>query len=147
MQGERKMTAGERKRLEKKRASDQESTKSGQPDAPALTEASAPSWDRFAFDKDWDELAAEYLALNAEANRVTKRKEELSIYFKGALRDVEETAIRGSFFVVRRVKSHTQKKINPLKMLECGIEQEVIDYCYEGGEEYEQLRVELATEK
>lgn len=111
-----------------------------------ITEADAPSWDRFGGLMDnFPDIAAEYLALNAEASRIVERKKELATELEFALSKAKEDRVRGEFFTVERVKSHHPKKISTLKLMECCVDQEVIDYCTEGGDEYYYVTVKVAN--
>jgi len=123
----RKMTSSEQEAVRKKRQ---------------LTEADAPSWDRFPGAADnLPVLAAEYLALNEQVKELELRKKELREAVEEIHLNLEETSIRGDFFLSEVVSTRTGRKLSPTKLLERGVHMNIIEESYEGGEPYTYLRI------
>ena len=109
-----------------------------------LTEADAPSVERFpgilvgredGVD-DMPTLSAEYLSLHAEGTRIEARKKEIREIFEGMLVEAGEAIVQGDFFVTEVVTSHSPKKLSDTRLLEEGVNIEVINNCWVGGEEF-----------
>lgn len=119
----------------------------------AMTEADAPSYDRFhgiMLDRedgleDMATLAGEYLSLLAETARMEKRKKEIRDITTAYLAEAGEKNTQGDFFTVQTVTSRTPKKLSPEKLLEHGVDMDDINDSYEGGNEYTYISI-LAKE-
>lgn len=106
-----------------------------------------PMWEQFpGLADDLPTKAAEYISLNAQIKECESRKEELKLEIEAIRLACQEEAISGDFFVVERVKSHSPKKLSADKLVEHGVELDVIDECYVGGTEYEYTQVRLRQE-
>lgn len=126
--------------------SSEENTSSERP--PVVTnEAMAPSWDRLGGLADsLPDLAAEYLVISAQIRELEARKTEIRKMIETIIIESCEPDIRGDFFLVETVVSHRPKRLSETKLLEAGIEMEVIEYAREGGEEYTYVKVSAAVE-
>ena len=107
-----------------------------------ITEHEAPHADRFlGIAEDAPELAAEYLSLNKEVARLEARKKDIRDRMDEILGEAEVPAMQGEFWIAQVVTSHRAKKISATKLLEEGVNIEVINACYEGGEPYAYITI------
>jgi len=120
-----------------------------------ITEAEAPSWDRFGgmldllavAEEGQEGLAAEYLRLTQQANDIEARKKEIREIVGPCLIAVGEDKVRGDGWLAMRFKSHKPTRVSETKLLEqtlecphcqaeLGIPMDSIEASREGGDEY-----------
>lgn len=129
-----------------------------------VTEDVAPSWDRFpgtsiVVEEDDDTettytmndlpaLAAEYLTLGQEVKEREARKKSIQMITEGLLREAEGKEVqqvRGDFFLASRYLTHAPDKISDTRLLEQGVEMEVIEAATVKGKEYYVTKITAAT--
>lgn len=107
-----------------------------------LTEADAPSCDRFPGIMDnLPELAAEYLSLNIEVNNIEARKKQIREIVEDMHANAQEPVVQGDFFVSEVVFSHSPKKLSPTRLLENGVAMGIIEDSYDPVNEFSYIKI------
>lgn len=92
---------------------------------------------------DFESLALEYAALNAQIAEAEARKEEIKELVKAASGAAGVDKCVTDLWAFERVTSHTPRKLDPARLMEKGVKATVIEACYVGGTEYQYAQIRL----